>query len=192
MNKFLYQPVKPFVLNQYFGENKACVTTDGTSKVILCDGLKPPTGYRSLYGPRGHLAIDLATGHGQPVYCACEGKVVAIDTNPKSGLDVRVVSEFQGKIYRHIYEHLLGYQPKVNDIIKTGDLIGWADNTGYSSGDHLHFQVEEWKNGAWVAIDPIPVMFEKFALEVSVIRQLKEIVALLAEKVADMMRKTKR
>lgn len=192
MNKFLYQPVKPFIINQHFGENLSCVDIATNSKVITCDGLKPPAGYRSLYGPRGHLALDLATGHGQPVYCACEGKVMTIDTNPRSGLDVRVVSQFQGKIYRHIYEHLLGYQPKIGDTIKTGDLIGWADNTGYSSGDHLHFQVEEWKDNGWVAIDPLPIMFETFALQVDVVRRLKEIVAILAERLADMMRKTKK
>lgn len=189
--KFIYQPISPFVLHQTFGQNKACVTTDGTKKVITCDGNNPPPGYKSLYGPRGHLGLDLKATHGQPVYCVCEGIVSSIDTQEKSGLDVRVVTEYQGQKYRHIYEHLMGYQPKVGDKLETGSLIGWADNTGYSSGDHLHFQFEIWDN-AWVPINPMPYMFETFALNVSLTRRVKELIAILSEKVADMLRRPKK
>lgn len=66
-----------------------------------------------------------------------------IDTKEKSGLDVRVESQFDGVLHRHIYEHLMGYQPMVGDKIMCGDLIGWAGKTGYASGDHLHFQLEK-------------------------------------------------
>lgn len=186
--KFLYRPLNPFIVNQKFGENQACVSTDGKNKVIACDGINPPPGYKSLYGSRGHLGLDLGAKHGQPIYCACNGYVGSIDTNPKSGLDVRIISEIEGKRYRHIYEHLLGYQPKIGDKVETGDLIGWADNTGYSAGDHLHFQFEMWDNG-WFAIDPSPFMNDSFALHVSLVKRLKESVALLSDKVADWLRR---
>lgn len=183
----IYQPVKPFILNQRFGENRACV--NDALKVIECNGSLPPAGYRSLYGPEGHKGIDLRTYHGQEVYCARDGEVVSIDTNPKTGLDVRVKSYDLGNVYLHIYEHLMGYSPKIGDKIKTGQLIGWADNTGYSSGDHLHFEMKE--NG--VSVDPLKYMQNVYAKDIYYISDkigwLKEQVALLADNLGDLLRR---
>lgn len=191
-NKEFYQPVKPFILNQGFGENQACVDIETGSKTIVCNGNNPPKGYRSLYGAGGHKGIDLRAKHGQPVYAAAAGVVEAIDTNPKTGLDVKIVSEIGGEKYMHVYEHLLGYDMKVGETVATGDLVGWADNTGYSAGDHLHFELKIWKKTKWVSIDPLPLMNNQFALDVvTLIRLLKELVALLTEKVAEQMRKRK-
>lgn len=185
--KPLFRPVKPFVLNQKFGENNACIPING-GPVITCNGLKPPKGYKSLYGPKGHKGIDLRAFHNQPIYCALDGVVGKIDTDPKSGLDVGVVSDWNGKTYMHVYEHLLGYQPKVGDKVKSGDLIGWADNTGYSSGDHLHFELKELRGKTWVSIDPMPLMSEYHAQD---IRTLTETIARIADLVADLLRKKK-
>lgn len=191
----LHRPISPFIINQRFGENNACITTDGSQKVIVCDGNNPPGGYKSLYGPDGHGGLDLRASHSQPVYCAQDGRVYNIDTHEKSGLDVRVESIVDGRRLRHIYEHLLGYQPRVGDLVKTGDLIGWADNTGYSSGDHLHFQVEEYIDGEWVNIDPLSVLSSMYALDAkrieAMLPYLKEQVARLADMVADYLRNKK-
>ena len=56
---------------------------------------------------------------------------------------------------------------KVGDRVKVGDLIGWADNTGVSTGDHLHYEVKPVDelgnnvlrgNGFFGAIDPLPYL----------------------------------
>lgn len=186
----IYQPIKPFILTQKFGENRACV--DEHKNVITCNGEYPPEGFVSLYGPQGHKGVDLRARHGQEVYCAQGGVVYKIDTNPKSGLDVRVESEIGGRKIRHIYEHLLGYQPKVGDVLETGQLIGWADNTGYSSGDHLHFEVLEEIDGEWVHIDPMSIMYPKFAKDVlalkNTLKYVAEQVALISDRIADLLR----
>lgn len=189
--KFLHQPISPFVINQRFGENNVCVDMATNRNVIICNGSNPPSGYKSLYGSLGHRGVDLRASHSQPVYCACAGTVIEIDTNPKSGLDVKVRSEINGKSYKHIYEHLLGYQPKLGQKLEVGDLIGWADNTGYSSGDHLHWEVQELRNNNWVSIDPLPYTFDSFALHVSQVKRLKEAVARLADMIADFLRRPK-
>lgn len=190
MKKVIYQPVEPFIINQKFGENSACVNDD--LNVITCDGNNPPEGYRSLYGPEGHRGLDLRAYHGQPVFAARDGIVTYIDTNIRTGLDVRITSSIDGKQITHIYEHLLGYQHKVGDVVKTGQVIGWADNTGYSSGDHLHFEVRD-ENGN--SIDPLSIMDDIPATEVLAVFNkltfIKEQIALLAEKVADYLRKNK-
>ena len=186
--KPFFRPVKPFSINQKFGENTICVSLEEPKKVKNCNGLKPPKGFKSLYGPKGHLGLDLFTKHSQPVYCALDGVVYQIDTTVKSGLDVRVESQVGSRRFQHIYEHLLGYQPKVGDKVKSGDLIGWADNTGYSSGDHLHFQINELIKGKWVPIDPETVLSTLHAQDIS---SLQERIARLADLLADLLRAKK-
>lgn len=191
--KYFYKPLKPFAINQRFGENNSCVSLDGLNHVISCIGQNPPKGYKSLYGPKGHLGLDLAASHGQEIYCLQKGVVNQIDTNPKSGLDVRIISSIDGRKFKHIYEHLLGYQAKVGDLIETGQLVGWADNTGYSSGDHLHLQVEELIDGVWVPIDPLSLMADGFAKDVlwinNKLKYIKEQLAFLLDNYANKLRK---
>lgn len=195
MPKFLYPPVWPFNINQRFGENKACIPIIGytSGTLITCDGHNPPQGYRSLYGPLGHLGLDLRASHSQPVYCAAGGIVYKIDSSERSGLDVRIETLVNGVKYRHIYEHLLGYQHKVGNRVELGTLVGWADNTGYSSGNHLHFQLEEWQNDKWVPVDPLLFMYTHIpAIQAAtIIRRIKETLARLADILADLLRKAK-
>lgn len=187
MSTPLFRPVKPLIINQNFGENKACIPIGG-GVVIVCDGNSPPPGYKSLYGPAGHLGTDMAAKHNQPVYAPMDGRVYKIDTNEKSGLDVRVECEWQGRKLRYIVEHLLGYQPKVGDNVKAGELLGWADNTGYAAGDHLHFQLEELLGGIWTPIDCMPLMSTLYAQD---IRTWQELLARLADLLADLLRSKK-
>lgn len=186
--KLIFKPVDPFVVTQPFGANRVCISTDGLKTVITCDGKNPPVGYKSIYGSKGHGGIDLATRHGQEVYAAQSGVVYHIDTDPRSGLDIRIESHEQGIRFRHIYEHLMGYQPKIGDKITVGQLIGWADNTGYSSGDHLHFQLEIWNGKEWVKSDPMLYMENITAVEglrmQNKILYLKELLARLLEALA--------
>lgn len=191
--KLLFRPVTPFIVNQHFGENTVCISLDGKRDIIMCNGLKPPKGYKSIYGPQGHGGVDLRATHGQEVYCAQDGVVYQIDTDAKSGLDVRVESEVNGIKFRHIYEHLMGYQPSVGDKLLAGQLIGWADNTGYSSGDHLHFEMHILKGKQWVKVDPMLYMDTLPAREAlkltSTIKYLKEQVARLLDNAAYSLRK---
>jgi murein DD-endopeptidase MepM/ murein hydrolase activator NlpD len=184
-NLFHWPVPRPTLLNQKFGENQACVDIATGSKTIFCNGLFPPDGFRSLYGAKGHLGIDIPAYHGQEIYCSREGLVDFIDTNPRTGLDVKVVTEIAGKRYRHIYEHLLGYQPKLGSQIQTGQLIGWADNTGYSAGDHLHFQLELEVNNVWVPIDPQLYLSDLYAKDVLAINFKLKYIAELIAKLAD-------
>lgn len=130
-------------ITQRFGERSACVSTDSHKRVISCDGNNPPRGYRSIYGPEGHKGLDFRARRGLEVYNSMAGEVIFVDNNPRTGLDCRILSKFNGKNYIHIYEHLMSYKPKRGDIIPTGSLIGKADSTGYSSADHLHFEIKE-------------------------------------------------
>lgn len=204
--KFLYQPIKPFAINQGFGENKSCVNIS-TGKVVsknpFLDSTVCPVGFQSVYSQmKGHNGVDLNAYKWQPVYCAQIGRVDEVSTEVARGLGVSVRTFSNGKWYRHRYWHLIALDVENGDELKTGDLLGYADSTGYSSGDHLHFEVKEvdkdgrvlnQNNGYFGAIDPLPLMEEKFALDikgmVSSLQLIREKLAILTDSVADWLRK---
>jgi len=189
----IYQPLKNRIINQRFGENKACVSTDDKRHFITCNGKNPPEGYKSVYGTKGHLGIDFGASSGQEVYAVREGTVYFIDTHERSGLDVRIEHMIDGKKYRSKYEHLKGWAVKVGDKVKTGQIVGWADNTGWSSGNHLHFQFEQMINGEYVPIDPLPFMEPLCAREILKIENkiifIRQALAEIADKLAKLLRK---
>lgn len=179
----MYRPLDKWWITQGFGENMACIPKGGGA-VISCDGHNPPEGYQSLYGPKGHNGMDLWAVEGEPVYAAQRGTVKSIDTNEKSGFDVRIWSEVDGFGFLHIYEHLSKWNVSVGDFVETGQVIGLVGTTGYSSGPHLHFQCQD-KDG--VAFNPYPLMEQESASKIFVINKqlgsLTQAVSLLKLKI---------
>ena len=176
--KFLFQPVKPFIINQYFSENKACLPING-GKVIFCDGLNPPIGYRSVYSNKGHNGLDLRAYHAQPVYASQDGIVIEVVDENKRGIGLGIVTKekyFCVETGKDEYFKIRYWHNKINLVklgqeVNAGELITLADNTGYSSGDHLHFELKpvyltdggKWynvlqNNGFHGAVDPLQYM----------------------------------
>jgi len=141
--KILHRPLNRWQINQKYGENTVCYNLSKEGEYIWCDGYNPPTGYKSIYGDAGHKGIDLQATMWTPVFAAQRGNVYFIDKNEKSGYDVRIESTEDGLTLRHIYEHLAKWNVEKGDWVETGQHIGWVGTTGYSTGPHLHFQVED-------------------------------------------------
>lgn len=174
----LLLPLSPLSLNQNFGEDNACYNPF-TREVRTRTDVVCPVGFRSLYqNMKGHNGLDLRATDWQPIYAASEGFVEELQTEPERGLGIGIISnlkydfilspystsgEFNAKTR---YWHLAAFNVKKGDQVKAGQLIGWADNTGYSSGTHLHFELKpvyekdgRWHNlfqdnGFYGAIDP--------------------------------------
>lgn len=198
--KFLFQPVTPFQITQAFGENKACVDLQTGKKTIYCDGLNPPTGYKSVYSMmKGHNGLDLKALRWQRVHAACEGTVVEVSVDLARGLGVSILHHNEGKHYVSRYWHLIAMDVHEGDFVGLGQLLGYADSTGYSSGDHLHFELKETDakgntintdNGYFGAIDPLPFMYPTYApTAMTTIKRIRETLAILTDKVADLLRK---
>ena len=162
----MYRPLKFWRINQPFGQNKVCINNKDSTDLIMCDGKKPPKGYRSVYGKAGHKGIDLYGRIGTPVFAAQRGVVEFIDTNDYSGLDVRIKSEEGGFVFTHIYEHLTSFNVEIGEAVETGQVIGNVGTTGYSTGPHLHFECRDI-NGK--SFNPIPRMEPYFAGEIFMI-----------------------
>ena len=154
----IWYPLKVTHIVQGFGENKLPL-------------------YKEL-GLEGHTGLDMTCGDGELVHAAHEGRVVYAGEDGSTGYIVVLRSnesfqDYNGVYYfwKTIYAHLKKNIPtKVGTQVKVGDVIGYADNTGFSTGTHLHFSLkpqwegeEDWKlenafqdNGYRGAVDPIP------------------------------------
>ena len=89
------------------------------------------------FGP--HKGLDIPTATGTEIYASTNGKVTRISDDTTQGIGVVIWDKTQ--LIETVYWHLLNHTVRLGDIIKVGDLIGISDNTGYSTGPHLHFQV---------------------------------------------------
>ncbi len=151
----LFYPTKPWGVSQHFAENIPCVKDFGLPTQKIVDGTQTtcPVGFVKLYeqwGMSGHNGTDVFAGV-QPVYAACAGTVIEMQTVPARGLGLGVLTDepvemecgtFHAKLR---YWHLKSFNVKVGDKVVVGQLIGFSDNTGYSSGNHLHFELQPMK-----------------------------------------------
>lgn len=214
--KFLFQPLSPFIIGQKFGESWACIEPK-TRKVIARTGKTCPVGYEDLYknvGLKGHSGIDLGLTHGQPIYASQDGIVDEVCTELERGygISVHTISKYpcietgKDEYFKYRNWHLMAINKKLGDKVEVGDLLGWGDNTGLSSGDHLHFEVKPvtvskkgtttnilQNNGFYGAVNPEPYMEDMFALKMrdlnSSLKVIKDGVAKLAESFARFLRK---
>jgi len=99
-----------------------------------------------------HYAWDFAASAKTPVYSIGEGVVKKVRFNQSSnsidksnGLGNYIEIEYivENKIYNVIYGHLYpnSYKVKVGDEVKSWQEVALVGTTGYSTGNHLHFQV---------------------------------------------------
>lgn len=211
--KFLYQPVKNFWVTQKFGADDVCVSSkDGKTTVGKVNGYCP-VGYESLYkklGLRGHSGLDITAPTGTYLYASQDGFVEEVQTEVERGLGVGIITnekffcqETGHKEYFKIrYWHLQSILVKKGQEVKVGDVIGLADNTGYSSGSHLHFEIkpvrqepnQPWRNvladnGFFGSVNPQPYLENVFALDYAgMYKKFRELSAFVAEFMARKLR----
>lgn len=167
MKLHLFYPVKPWHVFQDFGECHPSV----------CEK------YKALGLKKGHKGIDVPADHGEPVRAAHGGTVVwaGIGSSDGVGVILRTHNPYEYKDHQAYYETLYWHlctpdchngkhrvPVTVGDRVKAGEVIGYANNTGFSTGDHLHFEAKpvykgenkwDWRkaepdNGFHGAVDP--------------------------------------
>ncbi len=98
-----------------------------------------------------HYGVDLRCAVGDSIRSAFDGRV-RIAKRGKAYGNYVVVRHYNG--LETTYAHLDKMLVKVNDEVKSGDLIGWGGNTGRSTGPHLHYEVRFLGE----AIDPTAII----------------------------------
>ena len=71
-----------------------------------------------------------------------------------AGNYVKIKHGKHGELYT-LYMHLASYTVRTGQRVKRGDQIGIMDNTGGSSGPHLHYEVRKGGSTGASAIDPL-------------------------------------
>jgi hypothetical protein len=168
----IFYPVKSWFVTQKFGETKMLA-------------------YYKEHGItfKGHNGMDIATAYGAPIRASHDGiAYYEVDNSQGHGVVIRSneLFEYEGKevYFKTIYWHMiedtnLKYKSPVAEYrdktrmgmpVRAGDIIGYADSTGLSTGNHLHFALKpcllnepawtlynvEQNNGYQGAIDPEP------------------------------------
>lgn len=95
-----------------------------------------------------HTGIDLRASTGTKVYAANGGTVT---TSGYSSAWGNYIIINHGGGYTTLYAHLSRRNVSKGAKVKQGDVIGLSGNTGYSTGPHLHFEIN--KNGS--SYDPL-------------------------------------
>ena len=107
-------------------------------------------GYESMFSHKGERALDFKVKTGTKVCAARGGVVIAMRNNSdRHGLKEENLADGNYVFIRHDdgsganYWHFKtgGVLVNVDDTVKTGQLIGYSGNTGYSAFPHLHFEV---------------------------------------------------
>ncbi len=89
-----------------------------------------------------HQWVDIATAKGTPVYSIADGTVIVSKKDPSWWNVVSIQHTIRGKKVVSNYAHLdvIGIQKWA--VVKAWTQIGTVWNTGNSTGNHLHFQVD--------------------------------------------------
>lgn len=183
MKLSLYYPLKPHYITQKFGET-ALLSYYNANGVNF----------------KGHNGIDLVSHHGDAIRASHDGEAwYEIDSSQGHGVVIRTNDKFEygdsGCYFKSIYWHMCdsNKEPqyrspielftdinKAGKQVKAGDIIGYADSTGLSMGDHLHFGLKPvaqnefngsfynaaQENGYNGAIDPVPYFNGQFAEDI--------------------------
>jgi hypothetical protein len=136
----IYYPCKPYIVNQKWGV------------------------FNSIYSRFGftrHNGIDCKLSEDRVVYSPAKIQITQTDNIPSGAgvfvsgitldryIDWRASGPTPYKVYL-TFMHLKDIMCKEGDVLDIGDPIGHGDNTGFSTGNHLHLfcgRVEERQEG---------------------------------------------
>lgn len=154
----LKKPLKWISLNQAFGHE--FITPDH------------PKGFYSDMGLLGHNGEDYRASTGAEVFASHDGDVVWAGSGGYGVLVYLRGKDEKLGYYKTNYAHLKAVNVLNGQQVKAGDLIGWADNTGPSTGPHLHFgllplnndmsSAKYPNNGYFGWVDPAPYLDPDF------------------------------
>ncbi|MBU6430894.1 MAG: peptidoglycan DD-metalloendopeptidase family protein [Patescibacteria group bacterium] len=121
----LFWPLDKIFITQYFGDTDFAMKTNA-------------------YNGKGHNGVDFQAAPGTRVKAALDGIVMGTGDTDKV---CKGASFGKWALLKHnnglstLYAHLSLIKVSEGQTVKTGDIVGYSGNTGYSTGPHLHFTV---------------------------------------------------
>lgn len=86
-----------------------------------------------------HSGMDFTAPTGTDVFATGDGAVKTVKSQRRE-LGNHIIID-HGFGYQTVYAHLDGFNVKVGQKVKRGDIIGFVGNTGLSTAPHLHYEV---------------------------------------------------
>jgi murein DD-endopeptidase MepM/ murein hydrolase activator NlpD len=108
-------------------------------------------GPRNMYGRSYHYGVDLPIANGTPLQAMGDGVVVSVGYQNSGGRYV-VIRYDNG--YQSSYCHLQSASVSAGQRVSMGQVVARSDNTGQSTGPHLHLGMK--RNGSWVNPRDVP------------------------------------
>jgi murein DD-endopeptidase MepM/ murein hydrolase activator NlpD len=97
-----------------------------------------PRTSRTTGNSRMHNGLDLYAPLGTPVIAADSGQVIKAEYDGGYGYSILL---YHGGGVATFYAHLSGFNVGPGQYVEKGQVIGYVGSTGYSTGNHLHFEV---------------------------------------------------
>jgi murein DD-endopeptidase MepM/ murein hydrolase activator NlpD len=108
---------------------------------------------------RGHNGIDFGMPDHSRLLAVDQGRVIEIGNDPAGYGRYLKLQHSWGE---SLYAHLQGFAVEAGQIVKPRLLIGFSNNTGASSGPHLHFAIRIYpynRADGWGGYsDPLPFL----------------------------------
>jgi len=96
----------------------------------------------SAFGPAHPSGIDIAARPLQPVVTTAPGKVLYAGDDPSFSYGLYVIIDHGGGT-TSLYAHLASLGVTAGEEVTQGAIIGFAGDTGYTFGPHLHFEIRQ-------------------------------------------------
>ncbi|MDP4009268.1 MAG: peptidoglycan DD-metalloendopeptidase family protein [bacterium] len=117
----------------------------GTITSLQINRIHPITGK-----PDVHTGIDIGAPESSAICSSAEGKIMF--RGPRGGYGNAVIVDHG--TYTTLYAHMKEFANKnVGDNVSRGDVIGYVDSTGTSTGHHLHYEIFKKTNATALRVD---------------------------------------
>ena len=115
----------------------------------------------SQWGYPGHNGVDFGIPNGTPVVAAARGTVDKVSFEDGGyGNFVKLKHMDGSTAYYTYYAHLMQASVSAGQSVEAGAVVGYSNNTGASTGPHLHFGLRKaTQSDAYKGyIDPLPYL----------------------------------
>ncbi len=154
--KIATEVVQPIIDEEIKKGNKL---PNGSTVAPGSGGMVWPAGSRSVSRgftgayPWGHSGIDIYGPYGTPLYAAQSGVVTGVYYT-YSGYGIHLIIDHGGGIST-LYGHTSGIFVHVGQAVNKGQVVAQMGSTGWSTGNHLHFEVRI----GGVTVNPAPYIY---------------------------------
>lgn len=100
-----------------------------------------PGGFGTFPSYPGHTGVDFPVGMNTPVHAVSAGVIKAVRSLTYS-YGKHIIQSMAGSGMESLYAHLNSFKVRQGQSVGAGQVIGYSDSTGNSTGPHLHYTLQ--------------------------------------------------